>query len=140
MIIPLISPYIPPTTIIFGIFFWLYLPNILIRINIASDIKYQEILNYLTQNYQTADLASTADTIHFSKQYVCRIVKEKTGKTFNSLLMNIRLDKAAQYLNETDLTLENIGYLCGFTAASHFSKLFKQRFGCPPSAYRKNIK
>ena len=105
-----------------------------------SDIKYQEILNYLTQNYQTADLASTADTIHFSKQYVCRIVKEKTGKTFNSLLMNIRLDKAAQYLNETDLTLENIGYLCGFTAASHFSKLFKQRFGCPPSAYRKNIK
>ena len=58
--------------------------------------------------------------------------KRKTGKTFNSLLMNIRLDKAAQYLNETDLTLENIGYLCGFTAASHFSKLFKQRFRMSP--------
>lgn len=105
-----------------------------------SDINYQEILDYLSQNYQKADLASTANTIHFSKQYVCRIVKEKTGETFNSLLMNIRLDKAAQYLNETDLTLENIGYLCGFTAASHFSKLFKEHFGCTPSAYRKNAK
>lgn len=104
------------------------------------DMQYQEILDYLTQNYRTADLASTADKIHFSKQYVCRIVKEKTGNTFNSLLMNIRFDKASQYLTETDLTLDNIASLCGFSAASHFSKLFKQRFGCTPSAYRKNAK
>ena len=102
-----------------------------------TDRQYQEILDYLKQNYRTADLTSAAENIHFSKQYVCRIIKEKTGDTFNTLLMNIRLDMAQQYLADTDSTLENIAYLCGFTAASHLSKVFKLRNGVTPSAWRK---
>ena len=102
-----------------------------------TDRQYQEIVDYLKQNYRTADLASAAENINFSKQYVCRIVKEKTGDTFNTLLMNIRLDMAQQYLADTDFTLENIAYLCGFTAASHLSRVFKQRNGITPTAWRK---
>lgn len=101
------------------------------------DQQYQQIINYLKQNYQAASLTDLADHIHFSKQYICKIVKEKTGDTFNTLLMKTRLDMAAQYLLDTSLTLEDISYLCGFTASSHFSRLFKNHYGISPSVFRK---
>ena len=56
------------------------------------DRHYQQLLDYLKQNYRTADLSSAASEICFSRQYVCRIVREKTGATFNTLLKNIRLE------------------------------------------------
>lgn len=101
------------------------------------DQQYQQIVNYLKQNYQTATLTALAEHIHFSKQYICRIVKEKTGDTFNTLLIKIRLDMVEQYLIDTDLTLEDISYLCGFSAPSHLSKVFKNHYGMSPSAYKK---
>ena len=101
------------------------------------DQQFQQIVHYLKQNYQTADLTSLANKVNFSKQYVCKIVKEKTGDTFNTLLMNIRLEMVEQYLLESDLTLETISFLCGFTASSHLSKVFKNHYGISPSAYRK---
>lgn len=101
------------------------------------DQQYQQIVNYLKQNYQTANLTALADHIHFSKQYICKIVKEKTGDTFNTLLIKIRLDMVEQYLLDTNLTLEDISYLCGFTAPSHLSSVFKNHYGMAPSVYKK---
>ena len=101
------------------------------------DEQFREIEMYLQKNYQTASLTELADTIHFSKQYICRIVKEKTGDTFNALLMQTRLKIAEQYLVETELSLEEIAYLCGFSAASHMSRTFKEAYQMTPSAYRK---
>ena len=104
------------------------------------DRQYQEIVDYLKQNYAIASLSSTAEHIHFSKQYVCKIVKQKNGKTFNNLLTEIRLKMVENYLSETDLTLEHIAELCGFTSASHLSKVFKNYYGVSPTAYKKKNK
>lgn len=103
-----------------------------------TEQQFQQILDYLKQHYQSTDLADVADAIHFSKQYVCRIVKNHSGITFQKLLTQIRLDMVKQYLAETDLSLENIAELCGFGASSHLSKVFKNTFGEAPSAYRKS--
>lgn len=99
--------------------------------------QYQQIIDYLHQNYQTATLSDVANQIHFSKQYICKIVKAASGKTFNALLMDIRLNMVCEYLLGSDLPLETIAELCGFSASSHLSKLFKNRYGETPSSYRK---
>ncbi|MDY6335031.1 MAG: helix-turn-helix transcriptional regulator [Lachnospiraceae bacterium] len=104
------------------------------------DKQFHLIENYLKKNYQTANLTELSDTIHFSKQYICRIVKEKAGETFNSLLIRTRLQMVVQYLLETELPLEEIAYLCGFSAASHMSRTFKNEYGMTPSAYRNKKK
>lgn len=98
---------------------------------------YQQILDYLTQNYQTADLTSAADAIHFSKQYVCRIVREASGTTFNSLLMKTRLEMVCSYLLQSNLSIEKITELCGFSTPSHLSRSFKQHYGISPSEFKK---
>ena len=98
--------------------------------------QYRQIVSCLKQYYQTADLSFVSDHLHFSKQYICRIVKEASGETFNTLLMKIRLEMVEQYLMDSDLTLETISCLCGFAAPSHLSKVFKKHFGISPSEYR----
>lgn len=103
-----------------------------------SEQQYLEIIDYLKQNYQTATLTDVARQIHFSKQYICKIVKAASGQTFNTLLMNIRLEMVCQYLTESKLSLEDIAELCGFSATSHLSKVFKNRYGETPSSYRKS--
>ena len=102
-----------------------------------TERQYEKILNYLKHYYQTADLSSVSQHFNFSKQYICRIVKDVSGKTFNSLLMEIRLAMVKQYLDDSDLTIDNISSLCGFAAASHLSRAFKEHFGILPSEYRK---
>ncbi len=104
------------------------------------DEQFHLIETYLKKNFQTANLTELSDTIHFSKQYICRIVKEKTGDTFNTLLIRTRLQMVVQYLLETELPLEEIAYLCGFSAASHMSRTFKNEQGMTPSAYRSEKK
>ncbi len=102
-----------------------------------SEKCYQQISEYIKQNYQTATLTSVSEQMHFSKQYICRIIKNVSGKTFNSLLMEIRLSIVCQYLTDSNLTLGSIAELCGFSAASHLSKVFKECYGVTPTAYRR---
>ena len=104
------------------------------------DEQFRQIEVYLKKNYQTATLSDLADSIHFSKQYICRIVKEKTGDTFNSLLIRTRLSNVEHFLQDTSLSLEDIAYLCGFSAASHMSRCFKEEYGITPSSFRTNSK
>lgn len=98
--------------------------------------NFEELLTYLKRNYQTADLSSASNALHFSRQYLCRIVKDATGKTFQTLLTDIRLEMAQSYLKETQLPLADIAEMCGFATPAHFSRTFREKVGCAPSQYR----
>ena len=103
-----------------------------------TEQQYQLICEYLKQNTQTASLTDISERLHYSKQYVCKIVKSISGKTFQTLLMERRLEMVRQYLEETSLPLETVSELCGFSTAAHLSRCFKNAFGVPPSTYRQN--
>ncbi|MBS1665025.1 MAG: helix-turn-helix transcriptional regulator [Bacteroidetes bacterium] len=47
-----------------------------------------------------------------------------------------RLEKARELLDSTTMTVTNICYTLGFENIAHFSRLFKEHFGLPPSAIR----
>ena len=54
-----------------------------------------------------------------------------------SYLKNKRLEKAAQLLKVSNESILAICYDCGFSNVDNFSKSFKQKYGLPPSAYRR---
>ena len=43
--------------------------------------------------------------------------------------LRIRLEKAAELLRKTGLSVTAVGVACGFQSSSHFSRAFKARFG-----------
>ena len=59
-----------------------------------------------------------------------------TGTPPGAAMLRARLDRARGLLRATDLTQEAVADACGFCDAGHMSRLFRRRFGAPPSAFR----
>lgn len=97
---------------------------------------YHTILDYLSRNYATTDLQEVASHMHFSKQYICRIVKNNSDLTFSQLLKQYRIQATQEYLANTNLNLDSIAELTGFSDAAYLSKCFKQETGFTPGQYR----
>ena len=62
--------------------------------------------------------------------------KATTGMTIAQALIAVRLNHARTLLAESSLTQEDVASRCGFCDASHMSRLFRTRFGKPPSSFR----
>ncbi|MBR1813233.1 MAG: helix-turn-helix domain-containing protein [Lachnospiraceae bacterium] len=99
-----------------------------------------QIIRYIRQNYQTVTLTDLARSIHLSKQYVCRIIRQQTGDTYSTLLNRTRMQIACDYLAESDLSVEEIAYMCGFSEPANFTRQFKKDIGKTPSIYRREKK
>ena len=61
--------------------------------------------------------------------------KELTGLSSSEFIRNIRLKRAVQLLEKSDMSVKEIMYMTGFNTASYFSKCFKKQFGVIPSEY-----
>ena len=60
-----------------------------------------------------------------------------TGKTPLEFIRNIRLQRAAQLLEKSDLTIAEVAYEVGFNNPKIFSRYFKSVYQMLPSAYQK---
>lgn len=59
------------------------------------------------------------------------------GDTFQKVLRRARTDHASQALLENKKSLAEIGYMCGFSDQSHFTREFTARFNMTPQDYAK---
>ena len=107
--------------------------------NIGKKEKYfNDIKTYINLNYKTATLSKAASSLYLSKQYICRIVNIIADTGFTDMLTKVRVEKAKEYLTETNLSLECIAELIGFSSASYLSRIFKNMEGITPSEFRRN--
>ena len=72
---------------------------------------------------------------HFSK-----LATERLGRSFSSLLTQMRVNRAKELLAQTDKTLGEIAHACGFCDQSHFNKSFRGETARSPGEYRKSLK
>ncbi|MCI9543385.1 AraC family transcriptional regulator [Acutalibacter muris] len=63
--------------------------------------------------------------------------RQYTGLSPVAYLNDYRLNRAAALMLETECSVTEAGYACGFGDSSYFVKLFRQRFGVPPMRYRR---
>ncbi|WP_299664972.1 two-component regulator propeller domain-containing protein [uncultured Polaribacter sp.] len=66
--------------------------------------------------------------------------KEITGLSSSEFIRNIRLKRAVQLFESSDLSVKEIMYMTGFNTASYFAKCFKKQFGVKPSDYVRKFK
>ena len=53
-----------------------------------------------------------------------------------SYIMNKKMEKAREFLAETDFSVTEIGRLVGFDDVNYFSRVFHKHNGFSPLAYR----
>lgn len=83
-------------------------------------------------------LEEMASEIGASKSKLKVAFKKKYGMTIYAYHRERRLRKAVMLLQKTEKTVETISRECGFVNRSHFSTLFKERFGFRPTDLRKS--
>ena len=103
----------------------------------GSQKAFSQIWQYCCTNIDCATLEQAADRLHYSKQYICRITKDITGDTFSHLITRMKIEKAKKYLKGSNLTLDSIAALTGFSDAAHLSRTFKKYENTTPSEFRK---
>ena len=71
--------------------------------------------------------------------YLSQLFKEKTGDTYLNFLTKIRINKAKELLEKTDLKIYEICEMVGYSDTNYFSKLFEKFAGVRPSEYKKRF-
>ncbi|MDO6519002.1 hybrid sensor histidine kinase/response regulator transcription factor [Zobellia uliginosa] len=84
---------------------------------------------------QNLDLNSLAKKLYLNRTHFFQKVKVLTDQTPYELLKSYRLQKAAHLLVHEKLSVQETYQLTGFKSSSHFSKLFKEKYGVPPGKY-----
>lgn len=77
-----------------------------------------------------------AEQLNMSIRSLQRKLGEE-GLTFSKMVAEIRESLGMHYINETHLSLNEIGYLLGFSEQASFTRAFKRWTGKSPSQYRK---
>ena len=76
-----------------------------------------------------------AAAVGVSRRHLLRRLKETTGETPAELLRRVRLEHAAALLDGGVGTVSEAAYAVGFKSVAHFSRVFGEQYGMPPSAY-----
>ena len=106
--------------------------------NAGSD-RLSEVYKYVQVHFKEDISLQTVSTIaHLTPQSFCRLFRKRTNKNFVEYLNQVRISNACKYLLETDWTISQIAYNCGYKTVSNFNKIFKESTGLNPKAYREN--
>lgn len=95
-------------------------------------------LTYVDRNF-AKDLtdASVARQLGLSTSHFRFLFKQATGMPFHKYLVGLRLEKARRMLVEQGLPVGAVAKAVGFSALSHFSRAFAQRFSVSPTSLRR---
>ena len=83
-----------------------------------------------------AIIADITDRLGLSYTQCNRIFKQRYGLSPRQYLSNCILREAKQLLGRSEVSVELVAELLGYTSASHFSRQFKRWAGICPSEYR----
>lgn len=100
--------------------------------------KIKSVLSYVRNNYENPiTLADMANAANMSPKYFCSYFKKMTQKSPVEYLNSYRVEKAANKLLNTNMSVTEISFACGFNDLSYFIKTFKSYKGITPAKFRK---
>lgn len=103
-----------------------------------KDHVIREIMDFIRQYYgeKTFSLNMIANAVHLTPSYVSSIFKKSCQTNITDYLTKIRLEKAKELLEKTDLKTYEVAEHIGYSNSQYFSVLFKRMVGVSPTEYR----
>jgi AraC family transcriptional regulator of arabinose operon len=106
----------------------------------ANDSMVKNIIEFLNENmHKSLTVQDIAHEFHKSPSTLFSLFKNKTGYSIMHFYSLIKVQKASEMMNFTNLSIKEISYKLDFQDPLYFSRVFKKFMGMPPSQYRKDV-
>jgi AraC-like DNA-binding protein len=103
--------------------------------------RFVEVITYMSEHLeQKISRDDLAALVHLHPGYLDRAFQGAYGMTPMQMLRDLRLRRASQLLETTDMPLNAIAISCGLGDAGYFSRVFQQRYRQTPGQYRRSVK
>ncbi len=104
---------------------------------LAEPSQLEQLKQFIENNLHDEGLSleTAARSLGRNPRYLNRVF-EAAGDSFMRWTWNRRLERAYEMIVSADATssITDVAFNCGFKNLSHFSRAFRERFGCAPSA------
>ncbi|WP_182199981.1 phosphoenolpyruvate hydrolase family protein [Paraliobacillus salinarum] len=109
---------------------------------IGSNEDYVDFVKeYIQLHYnQEITLNELAEILNLNRSYLSTLFKNKVGVSFQSYLIQFRMNRACEIIEEEKVLLKNVADMVGYTDYVHFSKIFKKTKGMSPKNYANKYK
>lgn len=87
---------------------------------------------------QGITLEETAQKLCVSEEYLSTQFKKETGASFTETVRNYRIEKVKELLLHSNLKLNQIANMVGYSDPKYMSRVFKDEVGMLPAEYRKS--
>lgn len=98
-----------------------------------------QVRNYILHHYSEKNLSPEhlAAMVYLSPGYLSTVFKEETGVTMNRYVREVRMKKARELLENTNMKISGISTEVGFSSSTYFCRSFREFFGVSPESCRK---
>ncbi|GAA4175424.1 GlxA family transcriptional regulator [Shinella granuli] len=93
----------------------------------------QQMEANLSEPLRLADMSPASG---LSRRQMERLFRREMGRTPARYYLDLRLERAHLLLVTSSLPVIEIAMACGFSTASHFSRTYRERYGCTPQRTR----
>ncbi|MGO4939669.1 AraC family transcriptional regulator [Fundicoccus sp. Sow4_D5] len=105
--------------------------------NEISNVYIRRAIDYIRDNYQNdISVADIANHCNLNRNYFTRLFKAELNLTPSQFLIKYRLNKAADLLMNTDLSIQCISEEIGYSNQFNFSATFKKHYNFSPFDWR----
>lgn len=99
----------------------------------------QEIATYIYTHYaEPLSLDEIADEFNLSRSYLSKKFKQSTGFGFKEYIINVRIQNACYLLLNSNKSITEIAFECGFNDSNYFGDAFRRVKGISPNKYRRS--
>ena len=102
--------------------------------------RIKKVYEFIQANFnRRITLEEISSLVNMSPVSFNRFIKSRTGKTFINYVNDTRISFASRWLIETEKSISEISYACGFNNIANFNRIFKKAKNCTPSEFRKEF-
>ena len=97
-------------------------------------------IRHMEKNIASSSISNSilAEKGSMSINAYARLFKEQTGYSPRKYLLRMRVEKASNLLHHSDLSIDQIASICGFSDRYYFTKIFSRTMKISPGIYRKS--
>ncbi|TDF89809.1 response regulator [Paenibacillus piri] len=98
----------------------------------------EDIVQHVREGYfKSLSIDDYARKYNLNSNYLRRVFKSETGKTFLDVLTEIRIVKAKELLRDSDMKIHEVGQYIGYEDYRNFYLVFKKVTGKSPGEFKK---